>query len=63
MWDRNVDGSKVARVLCCPDTTKFLTLYVLDIPDDYGYMDAELVQLIRIAADPFIDDFPAQSPT
>ena len=46
-----------------PDKTKFLTIHVLDIPDDYGYMDAELVQLIRIAADPFIDDFPAQSPT
>jgi predicted protein tyrosine phosphatase len=46
-----------------PDTTKFLTIHVLDIPDDYRYMDAELVQMLRIAADPFIDDFHGQSPT
>lgn len=40
-----------------PDLTKFLTIHVLDIPDDYGYMNTELVQLLRIAADPIIDDF------
>ncbi len=44
-----------------PDLTKFLTIHVLDIPDDYRYMDAELVQLLRIAADPIIDDFTMQN--
>lgn len=38
------------------DLTKFLTIHVLDIPDDYRYMDAELVQSLRFAADPIIDD-------
>ena len=46
-----------------PDATKFRTIHVLDIPDDYSYMEAELVQLIRIAADPIIDDFQAQRHT
>ena len=45
-----------------PDLTKFLTIQVLDIPDDYGYMDAELVQLLRIAADHFIEEFRITSP-
>lgn len=45
-----------------PDLTKFLTIQVLDIPDDYGYMDAELVKLLRIAADHFIEDFRIESP-
>lgn len=44
-----------------PDRTKFLTIQVLDIPDDYRYMDAELVQLLRIAADHFIEDFRLKS--
>jgi predicted protein tyrosine phosphatase len=46
-----------------PDQTKFLTIHVLDIPDDYGYMNEELVQLIRFAADSIIDDFQTQSHT
>jgi predicted protein tyrosine phosphatase len=46
-----------------PDLTKFLTIHVLDIPDDYGYMDDDLVQLLRFAADPIIDDFQTQSHT
>ena len=46
-----------------PDMTKFLTIHVLDIPNDHGSTNAELIQLIRIAADPFIDDFQAQSQT
>ena len=45
-----------------PDLTKFLTTQVLDIPDDYGYMDVELVQLLRIAADQFIAEFRITSP-
>jgi predicted protein tyrosine phosphatase len=38
-----------------PGETKFLTIYVLDIPDEYRFMDAELVQLISSAADPIFE--------
>jgi predicted protein tyrosine phosphatase len=46
-----------------PAMTKRLAIHVLHIPDDYAYMEAELVQLIRMAADPIIDDFQAQKRT
>ena len=29
-------------------------LYVLDIPDEYGFMDAELVEIIRMKSEPLI---------
>jgi len=38
-----------------PGRTKFLPIHVLDIPDEYGYMDTALIQLIRSAADPIIE--------
>lgn len=38
-----------------PGPTKFLPIHVLDIPDEYGYMDTALIQLIRSAADPLIE--------
>jgi predicted protein tyrosine phosphatase len=44
-----------------PDRTKFLTIHVLDIPDDYGYMDAELVQLLRIAVEHLIEEYRLKS--
>lgn len=34
----------------------------MSFPGDYGYMDAELVQLLRIAADHFIEEFRITSP-
>jgi len=34
--------------------SKFKTIYVLDIPDDYPFMDDELVELIKSAAEPII---------
>ncbi|GAB5405644.1 MAG: phosphotyrosine protein phosphatase [Aureliella sp.] len=34
---------------------EFLEIAVLDIPDDYQFMDAELVDLIQTAAEPHID--------
>ena len=37
-----------------PGETKFKPLHVLDIPDDYQFMDDELVELIRLAAEPII---------
>ena len=46
-----------------PEPTKFLAIHVLDIPDDYGFMNDELIQLLRFAADPIIDDFQTQSLT
>jgi len=30
-------------------------VHVLDIPDDYQFMDAELVELIESAAEPIIE--------
>ncbi|MCC9654677.1 low molecular weight protein tyrosine phosphatase family protein [Rhodopirellula halodulae] len=38
-----------------PGETKFLPIEVLHIPDDYQFMDPELMELIRSSADPFID--------
>ncbi|WP_286178197.1 hypothetical protein [Stieleria mannarensis] len=38
-----------------PGETKFLPIEVLHIPDDYQFMDPELIELIRSSADPFID--------
>ena len=43
-----------------PDETDSLLIEVLHIPDDYRYMSAELVQFIRTAADPIINDIYAQ---
>ncbi|QDV40597.1 Low molecular weight phosphotyrosine protein phosphatase [Stieleria neptunia] len=40
-----------------PGETRFLTVEVLHIPDDYQLMDPELVELIRVATEPFIDSF------
>lgn len=34
---------------------RFKPVHVLDIPDDYRFMDDELVNLIRSAAEPIID--------
>ena len=38
-----------------PGETKFLPIEVLHIPDDYQFMDPELIELIRSSAEPFID--------
>jgi predicted protein tyrosine phosphatase len=43
-----------------PDETDSLPIEVLHISDDYRYMSAELIQLIRAAADPIIDDLLAK---
>lgn len=40
-----------------PGETKFKTLRVLDIPDEYKYMAPELVEEITSAVDPLIDNF------
>lgn len=37
-----------------PGESKFKPLHVLDIPDDYQFMDDELVNLIKSAAGPII---------
>ncbi|CAN0530343.1 unnamed protein product, partial [Scytosiphon promiscuus] len=34
--------------------TRFKRLHVLDIPDNYKFMDTDLVALIRTAAEPLI---------
>ena len=38
-----------------PGEAKFKPMHVLDIPDDYQFMDSELVELIRSAAEPIIE--------
>ncbi|WP_442511851.1 low molecular weight protein tyrosine phosphatase family protein [Novipirellula sp. SH528] len=38
-----------------PDESKFKSVHVLDIPDDYRFMDDELLELIKSAAEPVID--------
>ncbi len=37
-----------------PGESKFKLVQVLDIPDDYPFMDAELIELIKSAAEPVI---------
>ncbi len=37
-----------------PGEMKFLQIEVLHIPDDYQFMDAELVEMIQTAAEPVI---------
>ncbi len=36
------------------DEVRYKALHVLDIPDDYQFMDAELVEIIRAKAEPLI---------
>ena len=36
------------------DEVRYKALHVLDIPDDYKYMDPELVELLRERAAPYI---------
>ena len=38
------------------DEIRFKPLDVLDIPDDYQYMDVELIELVRQKVGPFIED-------
>ncbi|GAA4454250.1 protein tyrosine phosphatase [Novipirellula rosea] len=38
-----------------PDESKFKSVHVLDIPDDYRFMDDDLLELIKSAAEPVID--------
>lgn len=38
-----------------PGESRFKPMHVLDIPDDYQFMDDELVELIRTAAEPVIE--------
>lgn len=38
------------------DEVRYKALHVLDIPDEYKYMDPELVEIVREAATPFIRD-------
>jgi predicted protein tyrosine phosphatase len=37
------------------DETRFKLLHVLDIPDDYQYMDAELIESVREKVEPFVE--------
>ena len=37
-----------------PLETRSRNIVILDIPDDYQYMDEELVGMIRISVDPYL---------
>lgn len=50
-----IDHPRLCGVLAdFSDETKFVPIHVLGVPDDYQFMDAELVELIGRAADPII---------
>lgn len=36
--------------------SKFKPVHVLDIPDDYRFMDAELIELLKSATEPIINE-------
>lgn len=38
-----------------PGAMKYTPIHVLDIPDDYEFMDDELVSMIRSASEPIIE--------
>lgn len=40
-----------------PGETKHLPMHVLEIPDDYQFMDDELIELIKAGVEPLIDEF------
>ena len=40
-----------------PQALTFKDVHVLDIPDDYRFMDPELVQLLKAAIDPLLEGF------
>lgn len=39
-----------------PGEIQFLRIEVLHIPDDYQFMERELIELIQASAEPFIDE-------
>ncbi len=43
-----------------PGETKFLPIQVLHIPDDYQFMDPELVELICVTTEPLIDSIQSK---
>lgn len=38
-----------------PGESKYKPMHVLDIPDDYQFMDAELIELIKSATEPIVE--------
>jgi predicted protein tyrosine phosphatase len=44
-----------------PGPLTYKLIYVLDIPDDYAFMDAELIQLLRLAVEPILESLQSQS--
>ncbi len=48
------DKHKQRLVSGFPDEARYRDIRVLDIPDDYTYMDPELIALIQAAVDPIL---------
>lgn len=40
-----------------PEAAQDKTIVVLDIPDEYGYMDEELVASIKLSVAPYLESF------
>ena len=38
-----------------PDSTRHKSIHVLDISDEYQFMDPELIELVQVACDSLID--------
>jgi predicted protein tyrosine phosphatase len=45
-----------------PDEARYKPLHVLDIPDDYRFMELDLISLISSAADPIIESMLKSNP-
>ena len=45
-----------------PDETRYKPLHVLDIPDDYRFMELDLISLISSAVDPIIESMLRSNP-
>lgn len=45
-----------------PGESRYKPLYVLDIPDDYRFMELDLVNLVSSAADPIIESMLKSNP-
>ena len=44
-----------------PAEMKFKPMHVLDIPDDYRFMDAELIEWLKSATEPIINEILKQT--
>jgi predicted protein tyrosine phosphatase len=58
------DKHKQRLVSGFPSETRFMEIRILDIPDDYTFMDPELIEVIHTAVEPILVQFarPSRAP-